>query len=219
MKAADRIRGLIEARGITTRELSRRIGVSHVTIGKWTKGEFVPSGENLEKIANFFSVTPAFILFGEPGIDGRQTVEVGEDEISIPVLDVVASCGQEGHISPAVRLVRMFRSTREWLLSHLIASANLATLHILTADGDSMEPSIHGGDFVFVDTSQTRVTADAVYAIQYAGSIFIKRVMTRVDGSVLLISDNKRYEPQEVRDPGSLNIVGRVVLIFNVKEP
>ena len=65
MKTGEFIRDLMSERGITARELSRRIGVSHVTIGKWLRNDFQPSGKNLETLAAFFSVTPAAIIFGE----------------------------------------------------------------------------------------------------------------------------------------------------------
>lgn len=218
MKTGERIRSLMTDREITARELSRRIGVSHVTIGKWLKDEFLPSGENLESLANYFSVTPAFILFGETGVGGVQSVEINEEEVSIPVVDVRASCGY-GIVSPSVTLVKMFRVARAWLATRLITGANISALHIITADGDSMSPSIQSGDFAFVDTTQTRINADALFAVQYGGSIFIKRVMLRADGGVDLISDNSKYPIQNVEDPESLRVVGRVVLIFNVREP
>lgn len=218
MKTGERIRALMDERGITARELSRRIGVSHVTIGKWIRDDFQPAGENLEALANYFSVTPAFILFGETGVNGPQTIEVAEDEIAIPVIDMKGSCGY-GIVSPSVTLVRMFRATRAWLSARLMTSANLSALHIITADGDSMAPGIQSGDFAFIDTTQTRINADALYAVQYGGSIFIKRVMMKADGGVVLISDNERYPAQTIDDPESLHVVGRVVLIFNVREP
>ena len=37
-----------------------------------------------------------------------------------------------------------------------------------------MAPGIHNGDFAFIDTTQLKINADALYALQYGGSIFIK---------------------------------------------
>ena len=173
MKTGEFIRDLMSERGITARELSRRIGVSHVTIGKWLRNDFQPSGKNLETLAAFFSVTPAAIIFGETCHISPRLTEVSEDEIAIPVIDLRASCGY-GLISPPVTQVRMFRATRAWLASRLMATANLSALRIITADGDSMAPGIHNGDFAFIDTTQLKINADALYALQYGGSIFIK---------------------------------------------
>lgn len=218
MKTGEFIRDLMSERGITARELSRRIGVSHVTIGKWLRNDFQPSGKNLETLAAFFSVTPAAIIFGETCHISPRLTEVSEDEIAIPVIDLRASCGY-GLITPPVTQVRMFRATRAWLASRLMATANLSALRIITADGDSMAPGIHNGDFAFIDTTQLKINADALYALQYGGSIFIKRVMMKADGGVVLISDNERYPAQTIDDPESLRVVGRVVLVFNVREP
>ena len=55
MKTGEFIRDLMSERGITARELSRRIGVSHVTIGKWLRNDFQPSGKNLETLAAFLN--------------------------------------------------------------------------------------------------------------------------------------------------------------------
>lgn len=118
MKTGEFIRDLMSERGITARELSRRIGVSHVTIGKWLRNDFQPSGKNLETLAAFFSVTPAAIIFGETCLIRPRLTEVSEDEIAIPVIDLRASCGY-GLISPPVTQVRMFRATRAWLASRL----------------------------------------------------------------------------------------------------
>lgn len=93
MDFSDRLSALISDRGISTRELGRRIGVTHVTIGKWLRREAAPRGENLESLSDFFEVTPAFLIYGEEGVDGHQTIDIGDEEVSIPVIDVKASCG------------------------------------------------------------------------------------------------------------------------------
>lgn len=70
---------------------------------------------------------------------------------------------------------------------------------------------------MIVDSSVKTITADAVYAIQYAGSVFIKRVQSHPDGTVLLISDNEVYKPIVVNNPETLTVVGRCVLSFSVR--
>ena len=214
----ERLKGLIETSGVGVRELSRKIGVSHPSIYGGLTGKGQPSTENIERLADFFLVTPAFLRYGEPGTDGPQSLIMDDDTISIPVLDIHGSCGFEGNLSPVVTLVKMLRVAREWLTGRMPTWANLRFLHIITADGDSMSPEIKSGDFVIIDSSKTSIGADAVYAIQYGGSIFIKRVQMHPDGSALLISDNPKYQPIAVQDPATLRVVGRCVLSFNVRE-
>lgn len=214
---ATRLRALRERSNMSVKDFARMVGVSDVTVYSWLNGKGEPSDDRIERLATLFSVTPAYLKYGEVGTDAPQTIELDNDTISIPVLDVRGACGG-GAVCPTVSLVKMLRVAREWLSERIPAWANIRYLHIITADGDSMLPRIDHGDFVIVDSSVTTITADAVYAIQYSGSIFIKRVQSHPDGSVLLISDNDLYKPIVVSDPSSLKIVGRCVLSFAARK-
>lgn len=81
-----------------------------------------------------------------------------------------------------------------------------------------MEPSIKRGDFVIVDTSQSRFIADGLYAVQYSNAVFIKRVQIHPGGKVELISDNPKYRPIQLDTCEFVEVIGRAVLCFNVRE-
>ena len=218
MSFADRLSALVKERGISYRELGRRIGVAHVSISKWIQGGATPSDENLEALAEYFSVTPAYLRYGEEGaMSYRQTSEIDDDIVSIPVLDVDGSCGINEIPAPGVALVQMLRVTKKWLLEHAVSLLSFGALHIITARGDSMEPGIKKGDFVLVDCSQKGRADDGIFAVQYAGNVFIKRVQVQPDGGLLLISDNPSYPPQKVDDILNVTVVGKCVLSFNVR--
>lgn len=217
-KLNDRLRGLMERDGISAYGVGKKIGVSHVAVYKWLKGDVLPTVEKIEALADLFHVTPAYLQFGELGVEGRQVLTIDESTVSIPVLDVSASCGGENGLSPDVTLVKMLRVSQEWLSGRMPHWANKSSLHIITANGDSMEPTISNGDFVIIDSSKRQISTDAVYALYYAGTVFLKRVQVHPDGTLLLISDNERYEPMHVTDVSSLNVVGRCVFACNVCE-
>lgn len=218
MSFSDRLSALVRERGISYRELGRRIGVAHVSISKWIQGGASPTDENLESLAEYFGVTPAFLRYGEEGATSyNQTCEIDDDVISIPVLDVDGSCGITEIPSPGVALVKMLRVTKKWLLEHAVSIMSFGALHIITARSDSMEPGIKRGDFVLVDCSQRGQADDGIFAVQYAGNVFIKRVQVQPDGKLLLLSDNPSYPPQRVDDVASVTLVGKCVLSFNVR--
>lgn len=196
-----RLKALLEERKISMRELGRRLGTSHVTVGKWLSGIQMPSDENLEALAEYFHVTPAFLRFGDTSLSCPQTLEPNADVVSIPVFDVRGSCGYGGELAQTIQLVQMLRVTKQ-----------------ITADGDSMEPGIKRGDFVIVDTSQSRFIADGLYAVQYSNAVFIKRVQIHPGGKVELISDNPKYRPIQLDTCESVEVIGRAVLCFNVRE-
>lgn len=85
--------------------------------------------------------------------------------------------------------------------------------HVLTNRGDSNEPTIRDGDVLLVDTSIDRVIDNAFYVVVYNGQALLKRVQILLDGSVILSSDNKNYQPETVKpaDVPSLRIAARLM--------
>jgi len=50
------------AKKLTQAQLAQLIGVDNITISRWERREFVPSGENLLKLAKALGVTPDVLL-------------------------------------------------------------------------------------------------------------------------------------------------------------
>ncbi|WP_052027706.1 XRE family transcriptional regulator [Sphingobium sp. ba1] len=77
--------------------------------------------------------------------------------------------------------------------------------------GESMFPTLLGGDVVLVDTTQRNLNKqDGIYAISLFGAAAIKRLRMVGQGRVLIKSDNHNVGDQEV-DLADLHIVGRVI--------
>ncbi len=81
--------------------------------------------------------------------------------------------------------------------------------------GDSMEPFLYPGDSVLIDLAENdpaRIVDGKVYAIRYGNDLRIKRLTRRIDGTLILRSDNPAYRDEEV--PPELAdehiIIGRV---------
>ena len=80
--------------------------------------------------------------------------------------------------------------------------------------GDSMEPTLVGGAFVFVDTSHTVPSPPDIYAIDYGDGLMIKRIeLVPQSELVRVISDNDRYRTYEMRRE-DLRVYGRVIASF-----
>jgi|GEM_PF-6064652 len=97
-----------------------------------------------------------------------------------------------------------------------ITHAPTEQLFIATGFGDSMEPLILKHDLVLIDTSATRIDlGDTIYALEYAGSGYIKRVRSVMrDGrrKLVLLSANPDYPPEDA-DPADVRIIGKVAWI------
>jgi len=89
------------------------------------------------------------------------------------------------------------------------------------ADGDSMLPTIVGGDVVFADTRHRVPSPPGVYVLaDQFGGVVVKRleVISRPSEDpvqVRIISDNPRHSPQELT-LDEINIIGKYVGRFTV---
>lgn len=91
---------------------------------------------------------------------------------------------------------------------------------IITASGDSMEPTLRNGDLVVIDRFDTEITKrDGVFCLLIDNDLYIKRVQ-RVPGSLRFISDNRLYDPFEIQlaeVESRVIVFGRMVNSLNLK--
>jgi phage repressor protein C with HTH and peptisase S24 domain len=82
-----------------------------------------------------------------------------------------------------------------------------------TAMGDSMEPHIRNGDHLLVDTTENSFRNFGIYVMEMRGERIVKRVQRLFNGTLILISDNRIYQPEEIpaEDAAEVHVVGRVV--------
>ena len=128
------------------------------------------------------------------------------DTIQIPIYDVSASAG-EGAVND------------ERLIEHIIVSkialkaffnlSNTQNLSIITARGDSMEPTIPQGSHILVQ--QREVMEGEICVCRVGDELYVKRLQKLP--RFVLLSDNPRYEaiPLTSRD---FEIIGAVVGVF-----
>ena len=83
----------------------------------------------------------------------------------------------------------------------------------IEARGDSMEPTIHDGEVLIVDVSVKEVQNGCVYLLRVNDDLLVKRLSLRMDGSVMVRSDNDKYEPEAIQpsERTTLHVVGQVV--------
>lgn len=211
---AQRIQALIRDSGLSQRALAARIGVSSSSLSQWATGRFRPSDEAIATLCEFFSVTPAWLLYGDGNAPEAQSI-VMSDTVAIPQLDVSGSCGFGDAVEEFVSLVRMIRVSLSFLRIYC-PGANNHALHIITCRGDSMEPTLSDGDTVIVDVSQKHPTTEGVYAVVLNGSVFVKRLQFLQNGYRLL-SDNKRYDAINVASYDDVKIIGKCYVSFAIK--
>lgn len=86
-------------------------------------------------------------------------------------------------------------------------------LSIFYAKGDSMEPRIHDGDALLIDTDDTRPRDGCIYVVKYDGGFLVKRLHL-YGNSWFLVSDNgsdpKWRKPIPIDHTNDFEVIGRV---------
>jgi phage repressor protein C with HTH and peptisase S24 domain len=86
-----------------------------------------------------------------------------------------------------------------------------ATLTMITAHGDSMEPLIHDGDALFVDMADRRLSSrPGIFVIRLDGALLVKRV-SRIGLEVQVTSDNPDTPAIAPVRADRVAVIGRVV--------
>lgn len=91
---------------------------------------------------------------------------------------------------------------------------NMPQVYSIPVEGDSMEPTLTSGSYVFVDMTHTVPTPEDIYACDYGDGLTIKRLqlVPRTD-KIRVMSDNARYSSYELQRE-DVRVYGRVVAWF-----
>ena len=115
------------------------------------------------------------------------------DFIDIPVRgDVYASMGS-GITVYNEEQTGVYKISRE--LARDIG-VSLSNTQMIFASGDSMTPTIEGGDSLLIDLSKREVYDGRIYCVRIEGQLYAKRLQKIPPYQIKVISDNKeKYDP------------------------
>jgi len=205
--------------------LARAMGVSPSAFRKWLRGEAEPSRERLIALADAAQVSIGWLARGEgpepafagpqrmPGRGRSGATDTGAELVRFLLLPKRPEAAAAGAGAPAPPdfTSEYIAFRHDWIRSRF--GIDPADLILETALGESMQPTIHNGDLLLVDTTDRAFNNFGIYVLEVLGERLVKRVQRKLDGSLLLISDNETYQPDQV--PPALakdvTVVGRVV--------
>lgn len=206
-----------EARDMTQKDLAQRCGwdsAGQARIGNYEKDRREPNISDLRKIAKALGVGLMSILIeDDDGVAAQAERYEPDDYIIINQYTACGSAGN-GHMNDHVEVNGGLAFKRAWVQR---MGANPNNLHVIYAQGMSMEPTIADGDVVLMDESQTEPRNGKVYVIRRPdGELLIKRLVHSVTGRWIIRSDNddKRQFPDEELDVeamSTLTILGRII--------
>lgn len=113
-------------------------------------------------------------------------------------------------VEEPVETGRDFHFRRAWIRDKLHASpSNLRVLHV---EGDSMLPTLEGGDTILLDLSLKRPTPPGIFVLHDGMGLVAKRLEHKPNSTppkIRILSDTPLYIPYE-RSIDEIRIIGRI---------
>lgn len=227
-----RIRNLREMKNMTQTELSQSLGMkTYTTVSKWESDDNFPKGRDLKKLSELFGVSSDYLLglntnknvssietiynqlekprqtkvynFAEQQLEEQNRGNV----VHFPKKEKLPTIKNSASAANPTELVYGDTVVEEEEFERVPSSADFAVPII----GDSMEPVIRNGQFVFVK-EQPDVEDGEIAIVEIDGDgVTCKEVFKDYENqSIILRSINELYEDRVV-SPEQIRIIGKVV--------
>lgn len=214
---SDRLKVLIGNQSANA--FARDVDIGESLVRKYLAGA-TPGIDKVAQIAKIKGVALDWLINGEGSMLSEEysnpPMRLNASELEanaaftlVPRLDIEASAGP-GALAHNEQAIDYLAFQESWLRARKI---NPSFARVLTAKGDSMEPTIRNGDVLLVDTSINYIQDNTIYVIVYGDILLVKRVHSRFNGTLQLISDNPLYPPEEITagEIEQLHVAGRVM--------
>ena len=221
MTLAERLKKKREEIGLTQADLAKKSGIkSQATIGMLETG-IRKSSSYMPKIAKALGVSYEWLTEGKGEVENTPLSNViahhlddplPEGLVLIPEYKVSFSAGN-GSINYEIEEASPKIYEIAWFAREGFNHKNAKRFRVT---GNSMEPTLYQGDSVLVNMAENsfdQIIEGAIYALRYSSELRVKRIFRKLDGSLVLHSDNPMYKQEEL-PPEMVNehitIIGRV---------
>ena len=198
MFSGQRLKEIREAQGMSQASVAKHLGISRSSYFNWENGKTKPNQKNLSVLAELFGVAETYFL------SEHEIVEQEAEKQKAPVISLYSykvferlSAGTgytyfgDGNYDEVFYDEELDHDFASWVF------------------GDSMEPTYLNGEVVLI--KQTGFDYDgAVYAVDWDGQTYIKKVYREEDG-LRLVSLNKRYGDKFAPYDEDPRIIGKIV--------
>lgn len=212
---ASRIKRARKLAGLTQKGLAEAVGISQPVISQLEKGTNLQT-VHLVAIARACRVSVEWLATGagdpEPAPELAEEIEDDSSDL-IPVTTAKAAAGL-GYVNTHIERRDQWPFKRSWLKANSLKPESLV---IITADGESMQPTIFDQDKILVDLSRKEPENGHVFVLNSpAEGVIVKRIYATGFGGWVISSDNpdKEQFPNRYprKDDGTdMQIVGLVV--------
>ena len=222
MTIASNLKQIREAKGLSQREVAKQIGVANTSYFAWERGKTKPKKENLIKLSNIFGVTYEALVKDEE-TDLLSAFHQLTDKRKEKVMTYTQAQLTEQNQEAAEKIVKLFPYK---VYEKLAAGTGFSYMDDGSYDtvyfdaelsydfaswvyGDSMEPVYADGSVALI--KDTTFDYDgAIYAIDWEGQTYIKKVYKEEDG-LRLVSINEKYQDKFAPYDEEPRIVGKII--------
>jgi|GEM_PF-1984968 len=220
IELSKRILGIRKRKGLSQTQFAKELGLKNNTIiSQYEKGVTAPSNKILLLIAQTFDVDYFWLITGKNTNDPKEIFNAG--------FNMVANANAKRNIVPLMRELKM----RVFPIVSRISAGPVKEYYInidpekaicipykhdncvaMQVDGDSMANKIDSGDIILIDLYKNIKDGDIVAVALKNGEQLIKR-FKRIDGMIVLYSDNSKYRPITVNE-SEIEAIKKVVKII-----
>lgn len=190
---------------ISQTEIAKALGVGRANISLRMKNNSIVTQAEINKIEKYFKVNLT---------NNKQTTNKVKNVFTAKLFtDVIGSCGNG--VFEQSQNYEMITLPKNFVKDY----SSQKSYSIITAYGDSMEPSIQDKDKLIIEHVDSNVIIDnRIYVFVYDEQIYVKRLVKNID-EIVIISDNPDktiYKPKTINSNNidSFTIIGQVVGLF-----
>ncbi len=194
----ERLRILVQRSG-GTKQVALRSGVALSTLGSYLAGGEMKLSTAMQLCAAC-NTTLAWLV----GDDSMIAGPAAPQHRSLVGIRIMRS-GSDDHSGPPLMV------SSDWLRARLdCAPERMIGLEV---HGSAMEPTLHHGDLLLVDTGLSAVSSLALHVLEIKGELLVRRLERCLDGSLVVHTDNPRFTPRTIspEQHDALKLVGRVI--------
>lgn len=207
MDANQQIRDIIKSAvdedyGGSVNRLAELSGIAQSSLDRFIKGTY--KGLNSQTLAKIFDVI---------GVKLSRERVAGQDYIFV-VRSAARPAAGGSSLETDGRIEDVLAFRRDWIVRKTVSSPEKLT--IMTAIGDSMEPTINSGDVILIDQGEAGKTLreGQIFVVRAEGEIFVKRYFKGI-GFLMFRGDNPDMAFNDLRiSADSLDgfaVIGRVI--------
>lgn len=194
-----------EEKGITQKEIARRLFYTEQCIYRWERGDRMPKADDIDQIAKFLQV-PSTVLYG---VDSDLSKTDRQNYLEIKLIS-------QNFLSAIHYIDNDMQMEYDGAIkiddSELAECYPQDSLTAMRVEGDSMEPQISSGDcVVFVESSQAD-TSGLPCVVNLNGRLVVRAIEQNKSG-YLLYCANQKFAPRQITENDVFSVVGKVVRI------